>query len=155
MEERYEPKADFLKEVLNEAVSFTGAEAADSLRKLIDFTQDDDAVNRDWAALLLSQQDVDTPEVRTALLKVAADDVCAPVRAEAIAGLAQRAPALALPLVRRELALGEVTAPVFEAAEILADRSLADDLQPYVTPSGDSYLDGVALDAFMACGGVL
>ena len=155
MVEQYEPKADFLKEVASEAVSFTSAEAAANLRKLIDFTQDDDAVNRDWAALLLSQQDVDTPEVRTALLKVAADDVCASARAEAIAGLAKRAPALALPLVRRELALGVVTAPVFEAAETLADASLSDDLLPYVTPSGDSYLDGVALDAFVACGGVL
>ena len=153
MMERYEPKADFLKAVLNESVVCVGAGAAGNLEQLISFTQDGDPVNRDWAALLLSQQEIDTPEVRSALLKVATEDGSLSARAEAIAGLAQRAPALALPLVQRALTSGKVTAPILEAAELLADRSLTEDLRAYATPSDNAYLDSLAASALRACGG--
>jgi HEAT repeats len=61
--------------------------------------EDNDRSNRDWACLLLSQQDVDTDEVRNALM-AAASDGDQYVRAEAILGLAQRSTELATPFVQ-------------------------------------------------------
>ncbi|MFN1208560.1 hypothetical protein ACKXGD_16510, partial [Enterococcus lactis] len=70
--------------------------AEENLRRLIAMMRDDDLTNRDWATMLLSQQEIDTPEVREALLNSLADDEEA-VRAEALLGLAQRDAKLALP----------------------------------------------------------
>ncbi|MBA2636525.1 MAG: HEAT repeat domain-containing protein, partial [Sphingomonas sp.] len=89
---------------------------------LIALTRDEHSANRDWATLLLAQQDTDTAEVREALLG-AAEDENEYVRAEAILGLAQRDKALALPLLQRELGHERVAVPLFEAAALVADPS--------------------------------
>jgi hypothetical protein len=65
--------------------------------------------------------------------------------------LAQRDKALALPLLQRELSGGVVPLPLFEAAAIVADPSLASDLRAFAQPSGDDFLDGLAVEALRAC----
>jgi hypothetical protein len=151
MSERYEPASDFLKAVIAENVPLSdGEEAAANLRLLIAMTRDADTSNRDWATLLLSQTEIDIPEVRAALLN-AAEDTVEIVRAEAILGLAQRDTKLALPLLLRELAGETATMPLFEAAELIADPILVDSLLPWTEPSGNQWLDDCALNALKAC----
>ena len=151
MSERYEPPSNFLKALIADEVPLTGGTFADeNLRHLIEMTRDNDLANRDWATTLLAQQEIDTPEVREALLNAAGDEDNV-VRAEALLGLAQRDKALALPLVKAAL-LGDVACmPLFEAAETIADPSLVPFLNAWTEPSGDKFLDGCALDALVAC----
>lgn len=145
------PPSDFLKAVIDENVPLVGSDyASANLRRLIEMTRDEDVANRDWATLLLSQQDLDTPEVREALLHAAEDENDA-VRAEAILGLAQRDKAVALPLLQKELSRKSVAMPIFEAAALVADSSLVEDLREFAAPSGDDFLDRWALDALKAC----
>jgi hypothetical protein len=130
MTERYEPPSSFLKSLIADDTALSGGEHADqNLRRLIDMTKDNDPINRDWAALLLAQQDLDTPEIRGALLH-AAGDPNEYVRAEAILGLAQRDKELALPILKRELGRSFVPLPLFEAATIVAHPSLAAECGP-------------------------
>ena len=93
-----------IERILDDTViELVGGEHAEAnLARLIAMMRDKDPANRDWATLLLAQQDFDTPRVRDALLG-AAEDENEYVRAEAILGLAQRDKALALPLLQREL----------------------------------------------------
>ena len=151
MDERYEPASEFLKAIVAEEapISETGF-GAENLRRLISMTRDRDVSNRDWATMLLSQQDLDTPEVRFALLQAVSDENDA-VRAEALLGLAKRDPVLALPYAREALAKDYATMPVFEAAELIADPSLVELLQPWTEDSGDTWLDDVARRAVKAC----
>lgn len=151
MTQRYEPPSEFLKALIDDdAPLVEGEHAAANLLRLIDMTRDEHARNRDWATLLLAQQDIDTPHVREALLE-AAEDENEYVRAEAILGLAQRDKMLALPLLQRELSGRAVPLPLFEAAAIVAHPSLAADLRAFSAPSGDEFLDGLATDALRAC----
>ncbi len=151
MTDVYEPPSDFLKAVVADEVPLSGSMfAAANLTRLIAMTRDPDRANRDWAALLLSQQDIDTPEVRAAL-RAAANDQDAYVRAEAICGLAGRDPAGALTLVRRELDAGYASVAILEAATLLAHPSLLDVLQDYAEPSDDPWLDKLVLDAIATC----
>lgn len=90
MSDLYEPASDFLKAVIAEDVPLSGSPLGEAnLRLLIAMTRDDDRSNRDWATFLLSQEDADTPEIRSAL-RSAADDEDDYVRAEALLGLARR-----------------------------------------------------------------
>lgn len=66
-------------------------------------------------------------------------------------GLAQMAPALALPHVHQALSADNVLVNVFEAAEIIADPSLVDALRPWSDPSDDPYLDELVAAAIAAC----
>jgi hypothetical protein len=151
MTERYEPPSEFLKALIDDdAPLFGGEHAAANLRRLVVLTRDEHPANRDWATILLAQQEIDTPQVRDALLG-AADDENQYVRAEAILGLAQRDKMLALPLLQRELSGGVVPLPLFEAAAIVAHPSLAADLRAFADPSGDDFLDGLAIEALRAC----
>jgi len=151
MTERYEPPSDFLKSLIDDDAPLSDSEHGEAnLRRLVELTKDEHSVNRDWATLLLAQQDVDTPEVRNALLG-AAEDENQYVRAEAILGLAQRDKTLALPLLQRELSGQAVAVPLFEAAALIAHPSLAKDLQAFADPSGDDFLDGLAVQALRAC----
>lgn len=151
MAESYLPPSDFLKALIDDDAPLVGGDQADAnLARLIEMTGDKDPANRDWATLLLAQQDIDTPTVRAALLS-AAEDEHEYVRAEAILGLAQREKALALPLLRRELRGERVAMPLFEAAAIVADPSLADDLRDFANPSDDGFLDELAIRALAAC----
>lgn len=151
MTERYLPPSDFLKALIDDDAPLVGGDHAEAnLARLIEMMRDEDPANRDWATLLLAQQDFDTPRVRDALLG-AAEDENEYVRAEAILGLAQRDKALALPLLQRELRSEHVAVPLFEAAALVADPSLADDLREFASPSDDSRLDELAIKALAAC----
>lgn len=151
MSKRYAPPSEFLKAVMDEDAPLTGSVfATTNLRRLIEMTRDTDPANRDWATMLLAQQDQDTPEIREALLRAAEDDNDA-VRAEAILGVAQRDRALALPLLQKELARKSVGMLIFEAAALVADPSLVNDLRSFASPSGNDLLDRCALNALKAC----
>lgn len=146
--DRYEPPSDFLKSLIDDEGPLLGSDAEPNV--LIELTRDEDAANRDWATLLLAQQDIDTPDVREALLG-AADDENEVVRAEAVLGLAQRDKVLALPLLQRELAGESVSLPLLEATSVVAHPSLAADLRAFAEPSGNDLLDALAIEALQAC----
>lgn len=151
MEERYLPPSDFLQAIINEDVPFgENASGETNLARLIEMTRDADPANRDWATLLLSQLGMDRPDVRAALVKAAEDEVSA-VRAEAILGLAQTDRALALPLLRKELKGEHVNMPLLEAATLVADVSLIEDLEAFSEPSDNKVLDQMVVDAINAC----
>lgn len=152
MPDRYAPPSDFLKAIAGGDAPLSGNEFADhNLRHLIKATQDEDPANRDWAAFLLASSDVDTPEVRAAL-NVCARDASEYVRAEAILGIALRAPEAALPLVHRELLGVEVAVAVFEAAALCAHPSLLDPLAHWQEPCGDEVVDDAVRVAIAECG---
>ncbi|MFX4086087.1 lyase [Sphingobium yanoikuyae] len=151
MGKNYEPASDFLKDIIAEEIplSETGFGAI-NLRRLIAFTQDENATNQDWATLLLAQTALDTPDVRTALLR-AFDDEDIYVSAEALLGVAERDRHLALPLARQALQRDFAPMAVFEAVTIIADASLTDLMRPWVEPSGQDWLDDCAQTALNAC----
>jgi hypothetical protein len=149
--EGYFPKSDFLCRVANDEVPLIGSNAAEhNLRLLIGFTRDPDLSNRDWATMLLAQQDIDTPEVRQALLS-AADDSDGDVRAEALQGLAERDKALARPLVERELGKDDCGYGTFEAARIIAHPSLLDGLRNWTGKFPEMSWNAVVREAIAAC----
>lgn len=151
MNERYTPPSDFLQAVINEEVPFSDHDLGErNLTRLIAMTRDPDVANRDWATLLLSQLEFDRPDVRNALLSATSDESFE-VRAEAILGLAQLDRSVALPLVKRELQGQLVNMPLLEAAAIVADASLIDDLQAFASPSDNAMLDRMVVDAISAC----
>lgn len=151
MTERYEPASDFLKSVIAEEVPLSGSAFADAnMRQLIAMTRDLDLSNRDWATMLLASEEADTPEIREALLSAAHDENDV-VRAEALAGIAQRDRGLALPLALKALSGERVTMAVFEAAALIADPALVEVLRPWTQPSSDGWLDRLAIDALEAC----
>ena len=151
MSERYQPHSEFLKALIDDDAPLVGGQHAEAnLRRLIEMTRNEHPENRDWATLLLAQQHLDTPQIRDALLR-AAEDENEYVRAEAILGLAQRDKVLALPLLQRELSGDTVPLPLFQAAAIVGHPSLAADLRLFAEPSGDDFLDGLAMEALRAC----
>ena len=151
MTERYKPTSAFLRAVIAEEVPLSGSSFAEAnMLQLIAMTQDGDLSNRDWATMLLASEEADTPDVRRALLS-AADDENDIVRAEALVGIARRDRRLALPLVLKALAGEQVSMPVFEAAELVADPLLVDVLRPWTEPSDNEWLDQLARNALAAC----
>jgi hypothetical protein len=149
----YEPASDFLKAIIAEELPLSGSPMADrNMQKLMAMASDDDRSNRDWATMLLAQEEADTPEIRAALLK-AADDEDDVVRAEALLGIAKRDPQLALPLAVVALSADQASMAVFEAAEIIADPRLIVSLKPWTEPSDNAWLDQLAMDAMKACEG--
>jgi hypothetical protein len=151
MNDTYEPTSDFLKAIVAETVPLSGGVLANAnLDRLIAMTRDDDLSNRDWATMLLAQLDQDTPTIRSALL-AAVRDRDAGVSAEALLGLARRDRQLALPHAIATLCGEQACMAVFEAAEIIADRSLVEYLVPWTEPSGDEWLDDLARAALTAC----
>lgn len=149
--ERYEPKSQFLLDVLADIIPLSGSEFGEwNLRRLIALTRDEDYSNRDWATFLLAQREINTPAVRDAFLKAAAD-ADEVIRGEAILGLAQIAPDLALALVQEALIVAPVHSSVFEAAALVADSSLLEVLRRWDWPSDDTYLDQLVTYAIAAC----
>lgn len=153
MADRYEPSSDFLKAVAADEVPLSGSEmAAANLHLLIAMTRDADPSNRDWATLLLAQEEIDTPPVQDALLHVAenaAED--AVVRVQAIWGLARRDPAIALPFVQAALRGESVDELMLETALLCAHPSLIADLRIWAEPSEDPDMDELAAQALAAC----
>lgn len=151
MAERYQPASYFLRAVRDNDAPLSGSQfGEENLRRLISFTHDMELSNREWATFLLAWTDINTPEVRDALLAAVKDDD-EWVRAEAIFGLARRDRDMALPLIRKALGQQSVPEPIFEAAAIVAQVSLVEALRPHLGPSDDEYLDGVIEEAFVAC----
>ncbi|MEO7563850.1 MAG: HEAT repeat domain-containing protein [Sphingomicrobium sp.] len=149
MTEEYLPSSGFLKALIDDDTPLTGPDAESNLRRLLALMRDELPANRDWATFLLAQQGLDSTDLRKALF-AAAEDENDDVRAEAIVGLAKRDKAVALPLLRRELGREHVSVPLFEAAEIVADLSLVDDLRDFAMPSEDVLLDELAAKALTA-----
>ena len=126
MVEQYEPASDFLKAIIAEEAPLSGSPLAEeNMRQLIAMTRDYDVSNRDWATMILSMEEADTPAIRQALLSAAADAIEI-VRAEALVGIARRDRKLALPLVLEALSSEWARMPVFEAAALVADPALVD-----------------------------
>jgi hypothetical protein len=151
MNEFYQPASDFLVRVANGEVPLTGTEFAEhNLRLLIGYMGDADTSNRDWATLLLAGLDVDNAEVREALLK-ATQDQDTSVRAEALLGLAERDPVLALPLVERELEGSECGYGTFQAAHAIASPLLLDGLRKWAGQGSSDWVDLEINDAISAC----
>lgn len=147
MSEPYTPASDFLHMVIGDEIPLVGSDFADrNLRLLIAFMSDEDVSNRDWATMLLAGKDIDTVEVRKALIAAANDDEAA-VRGEALEGLAERDKAIALPLVIRELQRDECGYGVFQAARIIGDPCLLDPLRAWAGEEGAPWID----DAIAAC----
>ncbi|QJU60905.1 lyase [Sphingomonas sp. AP4-R1] len=141
----------FLNAIIGGDVSLAGgASANDNLRRLIALMRDNEVANRDWATMLLSQQSIDTPEVREALLN-AMSDMEEIVRAEALLGLAQRDPELALPWAIVALSGDSVSLPVFEAATLIADVALVEHIRPWIEASSGAWVDKFAREAMKAC----
>ena len=148
--DRYEPPSDYLKMLIEDDSSLSADDPRASLDCVIGLMRDEDTANRDWATLILAQQELDTPAVRQALL-AAAEDTDENVRAEAILGLAQRDKTTALPFLKREFSGNRVALPLFEAAALVADASLVDDLRAFCDASDNKYLDELAIEALRAC----
>ncbi|ATY32290.1 HEAT repeat domain-containing protein [Sphingomonas psychrotolerans] len=148
MGEGYEPPSDFLKAIMRDEVPFIGSLGDANVARLIQMTRDPDRANRDWATLLLAQLERDTEEVRQALFAAAADED-AYVRGEAILGIAEREPSLALPLILTALQEETVCLQIFEAAAVVAHPSLIDSLRDFT--DGEDHIDQLARDALAAC----
>lgn len=125
-----------------------------AVNALVRLSSDPDRDVRNWATFGLAQQaDLDSPEIRDALLARAADGDWE-IRGEALLGLARRADARALPLVRGELD-GEFHGDwAVEAAELLADPSLyplLTDLQRRLEPEDRVRFERSFADALRSC----
>ncbi|MES2698561.1 MAG: HEAT repeat domain-containing protein [Pseudomonadota bacterium] len=151
MKDRYEPSSDFLKAVIANEPPLCGSDFAEAnLQRLIQLTCDADTSNRDWATMLLAQQQADSPDVRAALMLAASDEDEA-VRAEAILGLAQRDKAAALPFLRAELAGETACMGLFEAAALVADPSMVPLLLDWADATDDKILINWVHAALDAC----
>lgn len=151
MKEPYLPKSDFIWMAAEGDLPLSGSPAGDAnLGLLIAFTRDVDLSNRDWATMTLAMKDIDTPEVRNALI-AAADDVDCCVRGEALEGIAERDADLALPLLRLELTRDECAFATFRAAQIIADPSLLSGLLKWKGRGGAPWIDDTIDDAILAC----
>lgn len=151
--DRYEPASDFLKAVAFGDAALCGNAFADMNRHaVLALMRDEDETNRDWATFLIAQLDLDTPEIRDALL-LAAKDRNEDVRGEALLGLAQRDRFLALPLLKLELAKEAVNINTVEAAEVVADASLVELLASLRSLPGDPHFNKQVQSALVACSG--
>jgi HEAT repeat protein len=97
-----------------------------ALLTLIALSRDVDPEVRDWATFAVAQQsDVDTPEVRHALVD-RLNDTDDETRAEAMLGLAKRGDARADAAVAAAMAQPDVAPQIQEAADFIAQRGRSD-----------------------------
>ncbi len=105
-------------------LALSGHEDARAIGFLIELTEDPEAHVRDWATFALgSQVEMDTPELREALVE-RLSDVDDDTRAEAIVGLAQRGDRRIVPVLSEELASDSVGRLAVEAAALIGDPEL-------------------------------
>jgi len=151
MAERYLPTSEFLNYVIAGEIPFEGSPfAEENLARLLNMVCDPDSSNRDWAAFIIAGLPYDTPEIRAALMKAAADDDL-DTRDEAIIGLARRDREAALerlvPLLSEELGV-----VLLEAATILGDRGLVPALKEIeLWDGGDDQVREQLRRAIAAC----
>jgi hypothetical protein len=149
--EDYSPQSDFLCNVAAGNVPLAGSNFADqNRRRLIAFTTDADSSNRDWAVMLLAQQEINLPDVHAALLTAAQTEEGI-IQAQAVLGLALIDPEQALPFVQHGLKEKEVFYDIIEAAEAVADSSLIDDLTRLAEPLKDDLCEFLARTALVEC----
>jgi hypothetical protein len=95
-----------------------------ALEALAELTRDPEVQVRDWATFALGTQvEVDTPELRQALVERLADEDDN-TRAEAVVGLARRGDRRMLPALREELASDSVGSLAVEAAALIGEPQL-------------------------------
>ena len=105
-------------------LALMGQEDGLAIETLIELTKDRETHVRDWATFALGVQvEVDTPELRDALVERLADED-ANTRAEAMVGLAERGDRRMLPALREELTSGSVGTLVVEAAALIRETQL-------------------------------
>ena len=105
-------------------LALSGHEDARAIEFLIELTKDHDAHVRDWATFALGTLvDVDTTELRQALVERLADDDD-DTRGEAFVGLAKRKNPRVLPALSMELVSGSVGTLAVEAAALIGDSQL-------------------------------
>ena len=106
------------------AFALMGHEDRQALETLAELTRDPEAHVRDWATFALgSQAEMDTPELREALVSRLADEDD-DTRCEALIGLARRGDRRVLTALRRELGSGFVGSLAVEAAALIGDPEL-------------------------------
>lgn len=151
---RYVPPSGFLQDLLRRDLPLSGGPAEDwRAAKLISLTRDADAANRDWALCLLQQSELDTPEVRAALI-AGMDDPHHEASLEALIGVAIRDRMTALPRVAALLESEWVNSMVLEAAAIVADASLLPALEAIAAELGmdeDDTFDNALREALECC----
>jgi len=151
MTEPYLPQANFIWMAAEGNVPLKGStEGEANLALLIAFTRDADVSNRDWATMTLAMQDIDTPDVRAALIAATNDEDCC-VRGEALEGLADRDKGLALSFLCCELMREECAYPTFKAAQTVAHRALLAGLRKWEGRGGASWIDSAIVEAIAAC----
>lgn len=79
----YLPPSEFLQSLIEDDAPLLGVDADANIGRVIELTRDEHPANRDWATLLLAQQEADRADIQQALL-AAAEDENEYVRAEAI-----------------------------------------------------------------------
>ncbi len=105
-------------------LALMGQEDCVAIETLIELTRDRETHVRDWATFALGVQvEVDTPELREALVERLADED-ANTRAEAIVGLAEQGDRRMLPALREELTSGSVGTLAVEAAALIQEPQL-------------------------------
>ncbi len=131
-------------------LALMGYETANAIEPLRELTRDPDAHVRDWATFALGTQvDVDTPEVRQALVERLTDED-ADARGEAFVGLARRRDRRLLLALQAELASDSVGTHSVEAASLIGDPSLYPfliDLRGWWDKNGDTELLHEAIEA--------
>lgn len=151
----YMPPSPFLQALIREEEpALSGSADADARAvELIALTQDADGANRDWALLLLSQSELDTPNALAALVR-GMDDDHHEAALEATIGVAMRDPALALPRVAARLEEETIDSMTLEAAAWIADAALLPALEAIaeeVEPDEDDLFAVALREAIEAC----
>jgi HEAT repeat protein len=110
-------------------MGLSGHEDPRAVDTLIILATDEDAAVRDWAVFGLgSQIEMDTPDIRAALIR-ALSDADSDARGEALVGLANRRDTAVVPALLKEWQDGEASLLSIEAAEVAADPRLSERLE--------------------------
>jgi len=108
--------------------AWEGNDSEDAVILLIKLSEDDDDNVRDWASFGLGTANIDTPEIREALLK-RLDDLHDDTKAEAMIGLARRKDARAIPHIKSALEADCVGSGAIEAAGHIGSPKLVGALE--------------------------
>ncbi len=102
-------------------LALMGHEDVQAIEALIELTRDPEAHVREWATFALGTQvEVDTPDLRDALMERVADNDD-DTRCEALVGLARRGDRRVLPALQSSLASDSVCSMEVEAAALIGD----------------------------------
>jgi len=109
-------------------LALMGHEDVQAIEALIELTRDREVHVRDWATFALGTQiEVDTPDLRDALMERLADNDD-DTRCEALVGLARRRDRRVLPALQRSLSSDSVCSMEVEAAAMIGDPLLLKEL---------------------------